>query len=185
MRKMSIQFTNVRFVISNMLSIATTSKKSNFVCKQNHKKIMVGRRVKVSQAKLALIGSSLVSFSEPSEFQSVCCKYCQKQDWWFHEHMDSRKDTSYNWIDLQFSETYVLKELHGLFTTNQWEHLQSLFSFLLSEWFRGVGISIIGIAMWEETVGLDSSSDCYSQKEEWYPSSLTVKVCVCTYVWIT
>lgn len=28
-----------------------------------------------------------------------------------------------------------------------------------------MGISIIGIAMWEETVGLDSSSDCHSRKK--------------------
>ena len=28
-----------------------------------------------------------------------------------------------------------------------------------------MGISIIGIAMWEGTVGLDSSSDCHSRKK--------------------
>ena len=46
--------------ICNLLSIATTrNSESNFVCKQNYKKIMVGRRVKSSRAKLALLGSSL------------------------------------------------------------------------------------------------------------------------------
>ena len=110
------------------------------------------------------VESSLVSFSE-SSFNLLCCKSCQKQDRWFLEHMDSNASNNgcNTAVKLRFSKNRVIS----------YKTLRTLakFVFFLVEWVirrGGVGISIIGIAMWEGTVGLDSSSDCHSRKKQWY-----------------